>query len=444
MIVRNRLIKLSTTGLFGLLALACCFFGEAVGAFSGGPPASRTGAPALGTFAAEPTCTACHAGTVNSGGGTLTLTGVPANYTPGQEVTLTVTVTQPDRMRYGFQLTALTDDGQKAGDLVVTDTARTQLRAGAGGFAGRQYIEHTLTGVAPSGANQGSWSFTWRAPAQSVGRVTFYVAGNAANGNFANSGDFIYTINSSSQPAALAAVSTVSAASFAPAGMLAPESIVAAFGGNLADSTMVSNTVPLPTELGGAKVRVRDSAGMERDAGLFFVSAQQINYLIPAGTASGAATITFLRNNTPVGAGTATIDATAPGLFSANASGQGVAAAVLVRVRADGTQSFEPVVRFDSGTNRFVAVPIELGAETDQLVLLLFGTGIRGRASLSDVVAQIGGANSEVMFAGPAPGFIGLDQLNVRLSRTLGGRGDVNVALTVGGKAANVVTINVR
>ncbi|MFN0109688.1 MAG: hypothetical protein ACKVZH_12615 [Blastocatellia bacterium] len=42
------------------------------------------------------------------------------------------------------------------------------------------------------------------------------------------------------------------------------------------------------------------------------------------------------------------------------------------------------------------------------------------------------------------PGFIGLDQFNVRLDRALIGRGDVDVVITVNGKVANTVRINIK
>ncbi|HMY75602.1 MAG TPA: SBBP repeat-containing protein, partial [Blastocatellia bacterium] len=83
----------------------------------------------------------------------------------------------------------------------------------------------------------------------------------------------------------------VSSASYAGA-VLSPESIVTAFGNKLAGSVM-SASGALPTELAGTKVRVTDSAGTERLASLFFVSPTQINYLLPAGTALGEATITI-------------------------------------------------------------------------------------------------------------------------------------------------------
>lgn len=444
MLTRNRSLKLVTIGCFGLAVALYIGWGAPVDAFSSGPPPSRTGAPALGTFAAELTCTACHTSfPLNSGPGLLTITGLPTSYTSNQEVTVTITITQPERVRYGFEATALDDQGRRAGTLVLTDATRTQLRDGTGNFEGRQYIEHTTAGTTPSGTNQNSWSFTWRAPEQSAGRVTFYVASNAGNGAGGNQGDYIYNASASVQPAGLPAT-TVSAASFAPNAPLSGEAMAVIFGSNLAATTASANALPLPTELGGARVRVRDSSGMERDAGLLFAGPSQINYVLPAGTANGVATITVVRDGNNINVGTVTIEAFAPGLFSANASGQGVAAAVLLRRNAAGQDSYEAVARFDAAQDRFVATPIDFGAETDQLFLIVFGTGLRGRTAMQGAGAQVGGTNAELVFVGATPDFAGLDQANIRLPRTLIGRGETNLALVLGGKVSNTVTVNFR
>jgi len=445
MYTRKTLLKFSTIGLFCLLATVYCFTGKPAGAFSTGPPTGRTGAPALGTFPAELTCQGCHSSFgLDSGPGSLTITGLPATYTANQEVAVTVTLTQPDRMRYGFEATALDDLGRRAGDLIVTDAARTRTVDGTGAYTGRQYIEHILAGVTPNGTNQNSWTFTWKAPAQSVGRVTFYVAGNAANGNNANSLDYIYITNASMQPATtLPQVAAVSAASFSSS--LASEAIASIFGKDLASGSLPATTQPLPTVLGDTRVKVKDNVGMERDAGLFFAAPWQINFLIPAGTSNGMATVTVSRNNTPAGAGNVMIDTTAPALFAGNSNGAGIAAALVFRVKATGEQTYEAVSQFDQAMGRLVATPIDFGPDTDQLFLILFGSGFRGNTMLSAVSCQIGGTNAEVLFTGPVPLLSGLDQANVRLPRSLAGRNaSVNVAFSVGGKSANTVSVTVR
>jgi uncharacterized protein (TIGR03437 family) len=142
--------------------------------------------------------------------------------------------------------------------------------------------------------------------------------------------------------------------------------------------------------------------------------------------------------------GPATISTVAPSLFASNASGKGLAAAVLLRVKADGTQSFEPVARFDTATSAFVPVPIDFGVATDRLFLLLYGSGIRGRTALSAVSVSVGGTNAEVSYAGPQNDFAGLDQINTELSRSLIGRGEVTINCTVDGKAANALTVTIK
>jgi uncharacterized protein (TIGR03437 family) len=238
-------------------------------------------------------------------------------------------------------------------------------------------------------------------------------------------------------------ITSVSAASFSGQ-ELAAQSIVAAFGDQLATGSQAATSVPLPETLAGTTVKIRDIAGVERSASLFFVSPSQVNFEVPDGTAPGAAAITITSGAGTVSNGTMNITTVAPGLFTANASGQGVAAAVVLRVKADGTQVFEPVAQFDAAQNRFVPEPIDLGAASDQLFLVLHGTGFRFRSSLSAVNATVGGTSVEALYAGPAPGFVGLDQSNLRLPRSLSGRGVVDVLLTVDGKPANTVTIQFK
>jgi uncharacterized protein (TIGR03437 family) len=76
--------------------------------------------------------------------------------------------------------------------------------------------------------------------------------------------------------------------------------------------------------------------------------------------------------------------------------------------------------------------------------LLLFGTGIRGRSALSAVSTQVGTLAVETLYAGPQGRFAGLDQVNVRLSRSLAGSGEVDVRMSVDGIRANVVRVNVK
>lgn len=238
-------------------------------------------------------------------------------------------------------------------------------------------------------------------------------------------------------------VSSVSAASFKPE--TSAESINAAFGLGLATSVSVANQLPLPTSLAGTTVKIKDSAGIERSAPLFFVAPQQVNYLLPAGTTTGVATITINSGDGTVSIGSLNITAIAPSLFTANSSGQGVPAAVLLRIKANGQQLYEPVARFDAAQNRMVPATIDfgpdLGSASDQLYLLLFGTGLRYRSSLSATTVFVGNQPAEVIYAGAQGEMVGLDQLNLRLPRSMAGRGVVDLVVTVDGRSANVVQL---
>jgi uncharacterized protein (TIGR03437 family) len=248
--------------------------------------------------------------------------------------------------------------------------------------------------------------------------------------------------------AAVGTVAAVSAASFVASTGLAAEAIGSAFGTNFTTAPQSAQTIPLPTTLAGVAVKVIDNIGAERLAPLFFVSPSQINFLVPNGLASGLANLTITTSTGQTANGVVKIAPVAPGLFAANGNGQGLAAAVALRVKADGAISYEPIVRYDPAQNRLVAVPIELGPDlgnaSDQVFLLLFGTGVRGRSALSAVSVKIGSLDAPVSFAGAQGELVGVDQLNARLPRSLAGRGEVEVLLTVDGQVANAVRVSIK
>ena len=115
-----------------------------------------------------------------------------------------------------------------------------------------------------------------------------------------------------------------------------------------------------------------------------------------------------------------------------------------LRVKADGSLVYEPITVFDQTLNQYVPVSIDLGPPEEQVFLILFGTGIRARSSLTAVNLTVGGEIAEVNYAGPQNTFVGLDQINGRLSRNLAGRGEVDVDLSVDRKAANVVRVKIN
>ncbi len=218
---------------------------------------------------------------------------------------------------------------------------------------------------------------------------------------------------------------------------LAPESIAVAYGNNLAPSLVPAGVQPLPVNLAGLTVAVKDSAGVSRPAGIYYVSQSQVAYVVPKGTAPGVATVTV--GSQP---SAALIAPVGPGVLTADGSGKGVALAGAVRVSAGGAQT--PVPVFQCAPAGCTSVPIDLGSATDTLVVVFYGTGIRGNSSLANVVAQIGGVPATVSYAGAQSQYDGLDQLNLSVPRSLAGAGEVPVVLTVDGITANVATVNIK
>jgi uncharacterized protein (TIGR03437 family) len=272
--------------------------------------------------------------------------------------------------------------------------------------------------------------------------VSSFVQGDFNNDNRP---DLALLGNPTSSPSAVAvllntaappAFTSVTAAGF-EAGPVAPESIVSAFGTGLASSTAAASSLPLPTSLGGATLRVRDGLGGVHEGSLFFASPNQINYLWPASSAVGRAVVTLAAEGGGSQTATVQVQRVAPGLFIANQ--QRLAAALVLRLRADGSQSVEPVARNENGA--VVAATIDFGPDSDQLFLLLFGTGFRRRTALDRVKVLLGGQAVQPTFAGAQGEFEGLDQANIPLSRQFRGRGDVAVQLEVEGILSNVATL---
>jgi hypothetical protein len=180
------------TFLFTLI-LGLGWAGYLFGYVTGPDPASN------GIFGDTQACATagCHVGNpVNStnGNGSVSISGLPAAWTPGQAYPLTVTVQRTGGILYGFQLSAVVDATNQQAGSFTAGSARVRILTGGG----IQYAEHSDARVQPTGI----FTMTWTAPATAVGKVRFNLAGNAANGNIQSTGDFVYTRIDRIDPAA--------------------------------------------------------------------------------------------------------------------------------------------------------------------------------------------------------------------------------------------------
>lgn len=218
-------------------------------------------------------------------------------------------------------------------------------------------------------------------------------------------------------------IPVVSAASFTSA--IADKTIVAAFGSGLAVSAQSATSLPLPTTLAGTTALVNGRA-----APLFYVSPSQINFQIPAGTTLGAAVVTITCGGDTSPPTTIFLTATAPTIFAANATGMGPAAAV------------------DAFT--FEREPFNAKrADGQPNIIAVFGTGLGGDATDVDgnvnrsVTARICNLDAPVLYAGRAPGFVGLNQFNVMFPAEIS-PGICPLTFSRNGVMSNTVTIAIR
>jgi uncharacterized protein (TIGR03437 family) len=231
----------------------------------------------------------------------------------------------------------------------------------------------------------------------------------------------------------------VSAASYQPGGAVAPDSLAALFGVNLAGytaSATLDQNGQLPTELAGTRVEVNGEA-----ARLLYVSSSQINFVVPGNTAAGTADVVV--RNTATGAAqnaTMLVQNTAAAVFSADGSGRGPGAILNAVTYA---------------TTPFLVQTLEIAGSDQRTRLAVYATGLRyaGNSSqdpsIVNVAANVGATakdaagnsyNLTVEYAGPAPGYFGLDQVNIVLPPDLDGAGVVSLFVTAESSTSNVVS----
>lgn len=234
-------------------------------------------------------------------------------------------------------------------------------------------------------------------------------------------------------------LASVLSASFDAEAGVSPESIVSAFSEGMNNAVVANAESRLPATLGNLSVTVKDSQNATHRGLLFLASPNQVNFFLPAGVAVGDAVVTINSGLEPVASGTVRVNRIAPSIYTADASGRGVAAAQALRVPAQGERTLDLV--FDPRTLR--ATPIDLGPPSDAIYLALYGTGLRGWRE--SATATIGGLPVTVFGPVAHSVYAGLDQVNIGpIPRQLAGRAGVEVSVMLDGRRTNTVTVSIR
>ena len=190
-------------------------------------------------------------------------------------------------------------------------------------------------------------------------------------------------------------------------GNLCPGALASLFGTNLATGTTAAQSLPLPTDLLGTKVLVQDpSLPNPIIAPLYFVSPGQVNFQIPFEVVRNNISISV---STPQGTSNAVninLSPMAPGIFSQTANGTGTALAF--------DSGFKPLTATPSLGTTVIFYATGLGSTTPPAIS---GAGGNSSPPLNQVAnpldVYIGGSRATVSWAGLAPGFAGVYQINV-------------------------------
>lgn len=180
---------------------------------------------------------------------------------------------------------------------------------------------------------------------------------------------------------------------------LAAGSLATLFGSQLAYGPAMASKLPLPDKLGSTRVLVNGAP-----AELLYVSYGQVNFRLPDKPPPGGRWfIVAERDGQPSVTITARYTPSAPAVFTANQSGKGYGA-ILLAGAARLADAANPAPR-----GSYVEIyatglgPPAAGKPT----VLFYGPGI------------VGNIEGEASYAGPAPGFPGLNQINVQLPASL-------------------------
>jgi uncharacterized protein (TIGR03437 family) len=284
-------------------------------------------------------------------------------------------------------------------------------------------------------------------PATATTDATGTASTQVTLGNIA--GTFTITATATGLPvvtfneSALATVGAVTnGASFAVTA-LAPGTIASLFGQGLSAVTENAFTVPLPTTLpatGGSSVSVI-GATTTLQAPLFYVSPTQINFQLPFEVTDATVNLVVNTSGTNSAPLPLSIASTSPGIFVVDpTSGQGAilhSATYGLVSAANPARAGEVVLIYCTG----------LGAVNPPVPS---GTPAPTNGTLSNVnttpTVSIGGTilpPAAVAFAGLAPGFVGLYQINAVVPAIPSGS-SVPVVVTSGGVSSNTAIMQVQ
>jgi uncharacterized protein (TIGR03437 family) len=249
----------------------------------------------------------------------------------------------------------------------------------------------------------------------------------------------------SQTPPAVNQGGTVNAASFVSGQPVAPGSIVAIFGSQLASGLALADTVPLATTLAGVTVTFNGIA-----APLQFVSASQINAQVPFEVnPAGSASLVVSLNSAQSAPSLVPVAQLAPGIFQFNNN------AIAVNVTDPNSQRYATISAPSGSISGLTTFPAQVGD-----ILFLYATGLgpvnppvttgagAGTSAIHSTTntptVLVGGVPAQVTFSGLTPQFPGIYQVNFVIPQVSSGNA-VPLQIQMGGiTSPNTTTIAIQ
>jgi uncharacterized protein (TIGR03437 family) len=282
----------------------------------------------------------------------------------------------------------------------------------------------------------GNWSGTWlpRNGSQPQVKLTYLALG--VQGITAFGGTTSLTVSLTSGAASPLTAGVANSASGVGV-FISPGGLVSIYGQDLATSTGGGGNPPFPTQVNGTQVLMGG-----QPLPLRYVGTGQVNAQVPFELATNTQQQLVVQRGTTLSVPQDVVVAAAqPGIYTQNASGTGPGIIV------DASQSYQLVTSQTPAAAGDVLVIYcnGLGAVNPALPT---GTPAPLDGSLSytanTVTVTIGGVSTPVAFAGMAPGYPDLYQVNTTLPAGLPAGTQVPVVLSVAGQTSPPVTISVR
>jgi len=281
--------------------------------------------------------------------------------------------------------------------------------------------------ISLSHVGSGFWTGTWTVRRFSTGLAT--VAFRAKMLQTTVSGDSsiqgqISTIGV--PPPIIAAGGVLNAASFERRATVAVGSMVSVFGSNFGREFLQASTIPLPPALDDLSILVGD-----RVAPLYFSGPSQVNAQIPFELSLDSEQSFVVRRGIALSVPEVVpVSRSAPAIFTIDGSGTGQAH--VYRYGGDGSVSLaiEPSGIAPGETAVFYATGLGL---TLPRVLSGVASPVPAATVQSPLIVRVAGRSALVSFAGLAPGFVGLYQVNFIMPPGIPGGTEVTLELELDG-----------